>query len=385
MTDLALRTYVEVTYRGVNITDDVSKDLIGFSYTDNESGTADDIDITLKNNHGRWSNEWLPTLGDKITATVKQIGRNAGPALACGSFTFDEYNDSEESGSGATVSFRCQSTPVQKNIKNSTKSRGWEQVKLSEIASDIANNGGLKLTYATSIDPIYDRKDQSNVSDLQFLKALCKDEALNLKITSDQIVIFDPQEMDKKSSIMTFTRGTSLIKSRSFTTQNHNVYSESTVEYNDPKTGKKSTYTEKSTKIKDGKKLNTVKRASSQAEAQRIAKAKLYEANKKEITAQMTVVGNTLLAAGEVIQLIGFGKFDGKYKITKATHTISSSGYETALELDNTNNPPKETEKTKQEKTKAEKKKKPKKAKISTNQPVKKNLTEDEKWIMSQK
>ncbi len=41
MDELALRTWMEVEYRGKNITADVSKDLGSFSFTDNESGTAD--------------------------------------------------------------------------------------------------------------------------------------------------------------------------------------------------------------------------------------------------------------------------------------------------------------------------------------------------------
>lgn len=384
MMDIALRTYIDITYRGVNISADVSNDLIGFTYTDNESGTPDDIDITLKNEHGRWSDDWLPTLGDKLIVSLLQDGRGASSPLACGTFTLDQFDVSW--GNGSTVSLKGVSVPSEKSIRRTTKSRGWEVVKLSEIAADIASTGGLKLTYATPIDPLYDRKDQTNISDLQFLKKLCNEEALNIKITNDQIVIFDPQEMDKKDPIKTIVIGTNNVLSAKFSTQNHDTYSESTVEYSDPKTGKKETYTEKSDKIKDGKPLKTVTRASSPAEAQRKAKAKLYEANRKEVTGTLTLVGDTSLVAGEVISIIGAGKFDGKYKINKSTHGLSG-GYVTSLELNSTNNPVKETKETKKAKTKAKKDKTPKKAKVAakTATVVKKPQTEDEKWIMSQK
>lgn len=382
--DIALRTYIDITYKGVNISADVSNDLIGFTYTDNESGTPDDIDITLKNEHGRWSDDWLPTLGDKLNVSLLQDGRGAGGPLACGTFTLDQFDVSW--GNGSTVSLKGVSVPSEKSIRRTTKSRGWEVVKLSEIAADIASTGGLKLTYATPIDPLYDRKDQTNISDLQFLKKLCNEEALNIKITNDQIVIFDPQEMDKKDPIRTIVIGTNNVLSAKFSTQNHDTYSESTVEYSDPKTGKKETYTEKSDKIKDGKPLKTVTRASSPTEAQRKAKAKLYEANRKEVTGTLTLVGDTSLVAGEVISIIGAGKFDGKYKINKSTHGLSG-GYITSLELNSTNNPVKETKETKKAKTKAKKDKTPKKAKVAakTATVVKKPQTEDEKWIMSQK
>ena len=223
--DLALRTYINISYKGVNISADIVSDLLAFSYTDNESGTPDDIDITLKNDHGRWNDDWMPTLGDKIIASIIQDGRGAGKPLACGTFTLDQFDVSL--GGGSTVSMKGVSVPSEKSIRRTNKSRGWEKVKLSEIAADIASTGSLRLTYATDIDPLYDRRDQTNIPDLQFLKKLCDDEALNLKVTDDQIVIFDPQEMDKKDPIRTIVIGSDyIIGNPKFSIQNHDTYSE---------------------------------------------------------------------------------------------------------------------------------------------------------------
>lgn len=366
MVDIALRTRIDITYKGVNISKDIASDLIAFSYTDNESGTPDDIDIKLKNEHGRWNDDWMPTLGDKIIASIIQEGRGAVKPLACGTFTLDQFDISGGS-SGSTVSMKGVSVPSEKSIRRTQKSRGWEMVKLSEIAADIASNGSLKLTYATAIDPLYDRKDQTNISDLQFLKKLCDEEALNVKITNDQIVIFDPQEMDGKDPVKTIIIGEDEVISWQFSTQNHDTYSESTVEYSNPKTGKKESYTEKSDKIKDGKPLKTVTRASSPADAQRKAKAKLYDANRKEVTGTIVIMGSPIIRAGDVVVVFGIGKFDGKYKVNKASHTIAG-GFISSLELNSTNNPPKETKETKAATANAKKKKTPKKAKAT---PVK--------------
>ena len=125
---------------------------------------------------------------------------------------------------------------------------------------------------------------------------------------------------------------------------------------------KKKYILKKSDKITDGKPLKTVTRASSPADAQRKAKAKLYEANKKEVTGSMSLMGDSSLVAGEVVLIIGAGKFDGKYKINKATHSLGS-GYITTIDLNSTNNPVKETKETKAATTKAKKNKTPKKAK----------------------
>lgn len=44
----ARRTELIVLYKGANISADVSNDLVRFSFTDNESSKADDIEITLR-------------------------------------------------------------------------------------------------------------------------------------------------------------------------------------------------------------------------------------------------------------------------------------------------------------------------------------------------
>ena len=59
-----------------------------------------------------------------------------------------------------------------------------------------------------------------------------------------------------------------------------------------------------------------------QAEAERLAKKKLREANKEEMTGEFTTVGNHNVAAGQVIELKNFGKFDGNYLVTKVNHEI---------------------------------------------------------------
>jgi hypothetical protein len=51
------------------------------------------------------------------------------------------------------------------------------------------------------------------------------------------------------------------------------------------------------------------------------------------ITGSGSVVGDTGLKAGDVVQLEGLGKeFGGRYRITSASHTIDSGGYRTSFE-----------------------------------------------------
>ena len=68
----------------------------------------------------------------------------------------------------------------------------------------------------------------------------------------------------------------------------------------------------------DAQEFELKKRVKSQAEAERLAKAKLRELNAKIMTGQVTIVGDPSIAAGVVIAVKGFG---------------SSSGYTTELRL----------------------------------------------------
>ena len=44
-----------------------------------------------------------------------------------------------------------------------------------------------------------------------------------------------------------------------------------------------------------------------------------------------TVPGNPLYLAGEVMEVSGFGMFDGRYLCTQAKHAVGGSGYKATL------------------------------------------------------
>ena len=83
----------------------------------------------------------------------------------------------------------------------------------------------------------------------------------------------------------------------------------------------------------DAQEFELKKRVKSQAEAERLAKAKLRELNAKIMTGQVTIVGDPSIAAGVVIAVKGFGSFDGNFIVEEARHNVSSSGYTTELRL----------------------------------------------------
>lgn len=88
----------------------------------------------------------------------------------------------------------------------------------------------------------------------------------------------------------------------------------------------------------DAQEYELKKKCNSQAEAERLAKAKLRELNKKVLTGDITLAGDPSLVAGEVVEISGFGRMDGKYILEEVRHTVSASGYTTACKVRRVNN-----------------------------------------------
>lgn len=334
---LAPRTHVQVIYAGVDITRDISKDLLSVTYTDNEGGTADDISLRLKNNHGLWSGAWFPQEGDAIEVTIITERDSGVKRLPCGRCEIDEI---ELSGAPSTVDIKGVSVPLDTTVRRKKKSRAWENVRLSEIATDIAGTAQLELLFqpnpagadVETPDPLYDRRDQRDETDLQFLQRLCADEGLSLKCTSSQLVVYDVSTMEVQAASVIFELGKSNILSYRFTTQAHNVFKTCVVEYSDPQTGEVNKFRYSDPGITAGQEFKIVKRASSIEEAERMAKSAIKKKNRLKVTGQLVVIGSTDLASGITIEIKGFGKFDGKYYVSKSEHSVGS-GYTVSMDI----------------------------------------------------
>ncbi|WP_339271426.1 contractile injection system protein, VgrG/Pvc8 family [Paenibacillus sp. FSL K6-1330] len=79
--------------------------------------------------------------------------------------------------------------------------------------------------------------------------------------------------------------------------------------------------------------LRVKENVDSKADALRVAKNRLRERNKLANKASLTVVGDIQIAAGVVITIVGFGRFDGKYIVDSVVHQIGGGGYETRMDI----------------------------------------------------
>ncbi len=326
-------TRLQLHYENIDISADIQSHLNSWTYTDNLSGQADDLQISLEDLPQLWIGPWAPEKGAKLRAKVIQENRKydgTKEELNLGLFEIDEF---ECNGPPSVVTMKAISVPESSSLRGEEKSRAWEKTKLSVIANDIASKSNLKLFYDTAENPEYDRIEQTGESDLVFLSRLCNDAGLALKVSDNQIIIFDEQKYEQQQPFSRIKKGEGFIKNYRGRSPLNGLYRSCRVEYHDANKNQKITYEfTPPNPPKTGRVLVINERVASVKEAERLAKKRLRQENKNGATISLTLMGDIRFMAGLTINLVGFGVFDGIYIITQATHSQQGS-YETKLEL----------------------------------------------------
>ena len=374
-----LKTLLSIQYmtagNETDISTEVSADLLQCEYTDHIDDEADEVNITLKDEVGKWSGTWTPTRGDKVKVTFITEARGV---IETKNMIIDRLS---VSGRPRVFSFSAVSIPLNGTVRRTVKTRKYENTTLKEIANQIATENELKFMWDCESNPHYDKVDQERISDLDFLKKLCEEAGFTVKVSAETLIVFDQTKYEKQEPIKLLIENASHILSWSFDAQQSERYKSCTVRWRNvskksasgnkssksvydrqaildsyingstpnkgAKTKKGSTatkaeyidYTYDDPDVDDSGQVYVLKRrCTSLAEAKRLAKAKLRQLNSRQLTGSLSMIGDPLMCAGSVIKLIGFGSFDGNFIIEKATHTMSSSGYVTSVDVRRVNN-----------------------------------------------
>lgn len=340
----ARRILTIIKYNNKDISADISKYLKSISYTDNLSGEADDLQITLEDKAGLWQSTWMPEKGALLDVMLQQKYLQTLSALPqslrLGLFEIDEITSS---GYPSEVQIKAVSVPDNNTLRGTERSRSWEKAKLQVIANDIASAAGMSLFWDTEENPVLDRAEQTEQSDLSFLYAICKDKGLALKISDKKIIIFDEAKYEAEKAKITIVKPGTVYKKESgmkylfvgtgysLRTKIRDIYAACRVSYQQgsSKSNIEATYTAAG---KKGKTLQVNEQVESVAEALNLAKKRLREKNKDEVTGSLNMLGNFVLLSGVTVNLLGFGAFDDKYLITRASHDIGS-GYTTNIDV----------------------------------------------------
>ena len=325
----ARRTEVVVLYDGVDISADISKHLIRLTYTDNASDKADDLQITLEDRDELWQGPWFPAKGAKLQVTITSAVDSLNFPL--GSFEIDEITSS---GKPSAVTIKAVSVGISSSIRREKKNKAWEGATLESIATEIAGGASMSLFYEADAVS-YQRVDQRQESDLAFLRRLCREAGLSIKVAQEKLVIFDEEQYEQRAPVATIRKSDWRVTSYSFTTKAQDVYRACRVCYHDPKTSEQLEYEFVPPEAPPvGHTLEIKKRVESLDEARRVARKELRAKNRDEVTGQIGQVGNPSLSGGLNVDVSGFGVFDGRNHIKTATHSVDGGGgYTTSVSL----------------------------------------------------
>lgn len=315
----------EIIYNGQSITVPMGQYTTGVTYTDNATGEGDTIDVKI----GDPAQDWLvamPTKGAQISAklTVKDWGKEGdNRALECGTFILDDFSFG---GPPTTGTISAISTPVLSAFKDAQRSKTWESVTVAEIAKDIASRAGVALTIDADASFKIASVEQSKESDAEFLTKLCEKYGFSIKIYSSKIIVFDREAYKKKPVVGTID--VAEMESWDWKTTLAGTYTGGTISYTNPTTNEEVTYT-----TGDGERLlECSEKADNAADAERILKAAIDNANHNATALNLSMMGDVKFAASQCWRISGLGQASGKYYIDKATHDLGS-GYKVSLEM----------------------------------------------------
>lgn len=195
----------------------------------------------------------------------------------------------------------------------------------------------MTCMYESDSDPYYERVEQIDMSDIEFLSQLCHDAGISLKATNRILVLFDQRKYEQKPEVRTIRRYDHSYKTYQLSTSAADAqYASCRVSYVNPETGqciegiaKVEGYTEDP----NNQRLEITAKVGTVDEAKELAEKNLRLRNKFCRQAQFLLPGDTDLVAGVNVALKGWGGYDGKYIIKQAVHKLDSGGYTTQISL----------------------------------------------------
>lgn len=323
-----------LTYEQKDITADIAPYLLSFTYTDYLGEQSDELQVDFEDVDGRWLRSWFPEQGDRLSLSC---GDQFTGLINWGNFEIAEI-EAESSSRGGTVSLKALSTGITK-ASRTLQAKPFENMSLADIVKVIAAR--LKLTVSGSIAPIkIKRITQYQERDVEFLARLAKQYGHTFKIVGDKLVFTQNTELAKQEAVL-FMQPENLLRWR-IRDLIKGVPDKAVVTGYDPKKKKAITSERKTKPLRPKSKRTTSgdtlkitpNKGESQEEINARADAALSDAQEERCAGSITVFGNALLVAGQVIELRQMGKFSGKYLIKQARHDYSRMrGYTTDLEI----------------------------------------------------
>ena len=245
-------------------------------------------------------------------------------------FDFYRYDEIEVTGdtykSGTMYIDECEFSSGKYSInaisfkqKNKQKRSGiWKNVKLLQIAKDIAKECGLELKTYGVTDFTYEALSRVDETGLQFLSRICRREGYSIKCDNGKLIIFNNRMIENDATPLEL-KPTDIDPSYWFKRQTNGL-SNVTLRFYNQQTGLiEHSATDEDV---DGGTEVITERVKDLSEALRFATGRLRQANENYIVGQIKMDFSPATSAGTVLLMKEFGEFSGKYVVYEAVHDI---------------------------------------------------------------
>jgi len=334
---------------GIDKSDNIKKRLMSLTLTDNRGFEADQLDIELDDADGKLV---LPRRGAKIAVG---LGWKGGVLIDKGTFTVDEI---EHSGAPDKLTIRARSADFRETL-NIRRDQSYHQSTISEIIKIIASRNKLTPILNNTISALpVEHIDQTNESDGNFITRLAKQYGAIAAVKSGNI-LFIRQGQAKTASgkpipVITITR--SLGDGHQFSVADRGAYTGVIANWLNTRTqekpaievkrkrkssaGIKPRETEKQGEYLIGTDENVLTLLTTYAtkdNAKRAAKSNWEQLQRGAAKFSIQLAkGRADLYPETPVKVTGFKKQidEADWTLVTVTHTISDSGFTTALELE---------------------------------------------------
>ena len=245
---------LKVFYNGKDITDDISiNSCIHDMYA---CSTADTLTLKFNDINKVWDG-WKPQNEDLISITCGVAKSGA------------MYIDSVIPENGLMTLRATSIPPTAKTVNN----KSWENVRLLQLAKEIANRHNLGFESYGVTDRLYSYVRQENVPDFEFLQQRCELESLAFLVYDKKLVLYSEEYLEGQKPVKTIKIATD--KNFTYTDNAQKGYGKITIKNGDLKGTAKS-----SNGLSKAKEIVISTYISGQDEANRFAKGILRQENK---------------------------------------------------------------------------------------------------------
>jgi len=315
-----------VTLDGRDITSKIYPRLVSLTLTEERENAVDQLDITIDDSDGRVA---IPRTGAKLTL---RLGWAATGMVDKGTFIVDEV---EHEGAPDAIILRARSAEMAKPVRVK-KNRSFHDKTIDAIVGEIAKDNKLTPKIGkTFIGKKVDHIDQTNESDIHFLNRLGKrfDAVATIKKDTLLFLPIDEAANSQGQTLPTITLRRSDGDKHRYHTASRDAYSGVRAQWHDTEDAK-----EKSELIGEDDNPKRLRHVyANQKDAEDAAKSEWNRVERGKATLQFTLA----LGRPDVSPMMGvriptlkapIGNIE--WMIVKVTHSLSSQGFTTQLELE---------------------------------------------------